>query len=291
MKLRRSWIIALAAGLALAGWVAGSPARALNALAALNSLRAEEGTAYGPLPRQRFDLYKPGGAAPARGWPLAVFFYGGSWNKGERGDYRFVGEALAARGIMVMVADYRLYPEVRYPEFLNDCALALAHGLTQAAAWGADPARVFVMGHSAGAYNAAMLALDPRWLAGTGHRIDELAGWIGLAGPYDFVPIRNPDVQPVFYHPNVPPDSQAIRYADTSTLRAFLAAPQADSFVNPVRNTRQMAEHLAAHGAQVTLREYPGVNHLSLVGALALPLRALAPVLADVTAFVGAAEH
>lgn len=286
MRLRRSWLVTLAAGVALAGWVVHSPASALNALSALGSLRVAEGVAYGPLARQRYDLYRPDGVAPAQGWPLVVFFYGGSWNRGERADYRFVGEALASRGIVTMVADYRLYPEVRYPEFLRDGALALSHALGQASAWGADPKRVFVMGHSAGAYNAAMLALDARWLAERQHQPADLAGWIGLAGPYDFLPIRTPEVQPVFFHPDSPADSQPLVHAAGSRLPALLAAAQTDSFVNPERNTRQLAARLAAEGATVRLRDYPRVNHMSLVGALAAPLRGLAPVLDDVVAFV-----
>ena len=131
---------------------------------------------------------------------MVVFYYGGSWNRGERAQYRFVGEALASRGILTLVADYRLYPEVRYPDFLRDSAAALSYGLDHAADWGGNPDKVYVMGHSAGAYNAAMMALDPRWLAAHGRSPQQLAGWIGLAGPYDFLPLTNLDAMPVFHH-------------------------------------------------------------------------------------------
>ena len=127
-----------------------------------------EGVNYGALPRQQLDIYQPTSAAPAGGWPVVVFFYGGSWNWGERAEYQFVGEALASRGVLTLVADYRLYPEVRYPDFLDDSALAVAYGLRESARLGGNPKRVFVMGHSAGAYNAAMLALDERWLQAAG---------------------------------------------------------------------------------------------------------------------------
>jgi acetyl esterase/lipase len=114
--------------------------------------------------------------------------------------------------VMTLVADYRLYPEVRYPDFLSDSAQALAYGFEHAAQLGGDPRRVFVMGHSAGGYNAAMLALDARWLKAAGHVPNELAGWIGLAGPYDFYPITNPDAKPVFFHPDYPANSQPIGF-------------------------------------------------------------------------------
>ncbi|MBI5256558.1 MAG: alpha/beta hydrolase [Burkholderiales bacterium] len=282
------WIVSglVALLVAVAGLVAASPAAALNLLAAVDSRRVAEGQAYGPLARQRYDLYRPAGAAPAGGWPLVLFFYGGAWNRGERADYRFVGEALAARGIVVMVADYRLHPEVRYPDFLRDGAAATAHALAMAGQWGASPRRLVLMGHSAGAYNAAMLALDARWLREAGHRPAVLAGWVGLAGPYDFLPITTPEVQAVFHLPAVPPDSQPIRHVGAAPLPALLAAGLADERVNPLRNTRQLAAALRQQGAPVQLREYAGLDHGRVLAALARPLQGLAPVLDDVAGFV-----
>ena len=288
-----------------------APTATLNALAARDAAAQTLGVAYGPLARHRLDVYRPSQAAPAAGWPVVVFFYGGSWTDGERADYKFVGTALASRGVLTLVADYRLYPEVRYPDFLNDCALAAAYGLAQARALGGDPKRVFVMGHSAGAYNAAMLALDPRWLRGAGpssglgagpgvgpdvvtsvgHSPGELAGWIGLAGPYDFLPMSNRNTQPVFFHPNYPAGSQPIDYAAKGAPRAFIGAALSDKLVDPQRNSVGLATRLQATGARVELKLYERVNHVTLVAALAWPLRWLAPVLDDVVAFIVAAPE
>ena len=276
-------------GVATAALVATDPLAALNTLAALNSRRTETAVAYGPLPRQRLDIYSPSAAAAPGGHPVVVFFYGGSWNRGERADYRFVGEALAARGVLTLVADYRLYPEVRYPDFLADSALALAYGLREAARLGGNPQRLFVMGHSAGAYNAAMLALDASRLAATGHAPTELAGWIGLAGPYDFFPMTNPDAQPVFFHPHYPSGTQPLDYAGALSPRSFLAAAEVDSLINPQRNSVGLAHRLRAAGAPVQLKRYSRVNHLTLVAALSGPLTWLAPVLDDVLGFINAA--
>jgi len=160
-RLRRAALLLAALGFAAALLSGCSAVGAINALTPSSSYTLTADVAYGTSPRQRMDIYTPTAAVPpAAGWPMVVFFYGGSWNTGKRADYRFVGEALAARGVLALVADYRLYPEVRYPEFLTDSAHALAYGLEQARRLGGDPARVFVMGHSAGGYNAAMLALD-----------------------------------------------------------------------------------------------------------------------------------
>lgn len=271
--------------LALAGC---SPTRALNALLPDGTHTLLADRAYGTDPRQQLDIYRPTTAAPPSGHPVVLFFYGGSWNSGSRADYRFVGEALASRGVLALVADYRLYPQVRYPDFLHDGAQALAWTFAEAARFGGDARRVFVMGHSAGAYNAAMLALDPRWLAARGLAPQRLAGWVGLAGPYDFVPIVNRDVRPVFHHPNVPPDSQPIRYADQRAVRSFLGAAQADALVNPQRNTEQLAQRLRNGGTDVSLHWYERANHVTLAGAFARPLRWVAPVLDDVTAFIEA---
>jgi len=266
--------------------VACSPLATLNALARTDTYRCTVDVAYGPLARQRLDVYLPSASAPPAGWPLVVFFYGGSWNTGERGDYKFVAEALAERGIATLVADYRLYPEVRYPSFLEDSALALAWGLDNARRLGADPARVFVMGHSAGGYNAAMLALDPRWLAPTGHHAGELAAWIGLAGPYEFLPLKPGPARPVFFYPNYPPNTQPIEDVTSGSLRAFLAAPSNDKVVSVERSTKAMAARLHAAGVPVELKIYDGISHALLAGAFARPLRGLAPVLDDVATFV-----
>ena len=276
----------LAAVVVLAVAVVLAPGALLNSWAAVGSHRAHSAMPYGPLPRQRLDVYAPRQAPPPGGYPLVVFFYGGSWNRGERSDYRFVGEALAARGVLTMVADYRLYPEVRYPDFLADCALALAHGLREGARLGANPQRTFVMGHSAGAYNAAMLALDGQRLAATGYAPAQLAGWIGLAGPYEFLPMTNPDAQPVFFHPNVPPGTQPIEYVSKGAPRSFLAAPLQDSLVNPQRNTAALAARLRAVGVDVVHKRYERVDHMTLVAAMSGPLQWLAPVLDDVVGFI-----
>ena len=287
--MRRCWFAAAFIPLAVA--LAGcSPLGIVNGLTPTDTYVASAGIAYGPGARGQVDVYQPrataGQAAPRDGWPVLVFFYGGSWNTGERADYRFVGEALASHGIVAVLADYRLYPQVRYPDFLTDNALAVAWARREAPRYGGDARRVFVMGHSSGAYNAAMLALDPRWLAAVGLAPSALAGWIGLAGPYDFLPITNEKARPVFNHPNYPEGSQPISYASSAAPRTFLGAAASDDVVNPERNSRQMAAKLSAAGVEVTLRMYPRANHYTLIGAFARPLRGFGPVLDDVVAFV-----
>jgi acetyl esterase/lipase len=267
-----------------------SPVAIVNALTPVDTYTVSANIAYGALAGEILDVYQPrptaADPAPRDGYPVVVFFHGGTWTSGSRADYRFVGEALAVRGIVAVIADYRLYPQVRYPEFLTDCARAVAWARREVQHYGGDGARLFVMGHSSGAYNAAMIALDARWLATAGTAPSALAGWIGLAGPYDFLPMTNVEAQPVFFHPDYPPGSQPVDYASAAASRTFLGAATDDDVVNPERNTRQLATKLAAAGVRVTVKMYPRAGHVTLIGAFARPLRAIAPVLDDVAAFV-----
>lgn len=282
---RRRWLAEL--GL-LPLLQACSPLRLINAIVPDGSHTLIESLPYGAHERQRMDVYLPKPAVA--GAPMAVFFYGGSWTSGDRADYKFVGEALAAKGIVAVVADYRLSPEVRYPAFLQDSAEAVKLALSRAKPWGASPDRVYLMGHSAGAYNAAMLALDPRWLQAAGVDRDRLAGWIGLAGPYDFLPIGIPEVQMAFDWPGTPADSQPLFHARRADAQApprvLLLAARGDDIVNPVRNTQGLAKALSARGEKVDVALLDRVGHATLIGAMAAPLRGLAPVLDTVCQFI-----
>jgi len=287
MRSTQRLLSVIFAALLLTGILAGcAPVSTLNALSPHSTYVLNEGVAYGALPRQRLDVYRPVLPPPNGGWPVAVFFYGDTWNKGERADYRFVGEALASRGVLTLVADYRLYPDVTYPAFLEDSARAVAYALNHAKSLGGNARRVYVVGHSAGGYNAAMLALDPRWLQAAGTSPQALAGWVGLAGPYDFYPIEDPDARPVFLHPNYPPKSQPGEFVSARAPRTFLGAARRDSIVNPQRNTVALGQKLRAAGVPVQIKLYNTVGHASMAAAMAAPLRWLTPVLDDVANFI-----
>jgi acetyl esterase/lipase len=270
-----------------------SPVRILNDLVPSDSYGLKSGIAYGSQPRQQLDVYQPLAARmpPAGHRPLIVFFYGGTWTHGSRTDYKFVGEALAARGAVVVIPDYRLSPQSTYPVFVRDSALAMKWGFDNAARLGADPTQVYVMGHSAGAYNAAMLALDARWLHEVGADPRQLAGWIGLAGPYDFLPIGDPETQVAFNWPDTPVASQPISHATSAAPRTLLMAATKDKFVDPHQNTEQMADKLRAAGVDVRLREFDDLSHVTLIGAVAKPLEWIGgPVLPPLLSFVGLAS-
>lgn len=282
--MKKKTIVFLTATALLGGLIGCAPLTVINAVTSSRSYNKTADIAFGTDARQRLDVYVPRDLQGLA--PVVVFFYGGSWNNGNRADYAFIGEALASRGIIAVVADYRVYPQVRYPDFIDDAALTLAWTVKDIQRFGGDSKRLFVMGHSAGAYNAAMVALDSRWLAKQGLTPIILRGWIGLAGPYDFIPIENPDVKPVFFFPDTPPESQPINHVTRAAPPALLIASHDDKIVNAVRNTAGMATKLRASGAAVTELYFDRTSHATLIAAMAWPLRGLAPVLDNVERFV-----
>lgn len=279
--------------LAAAALAACSPIKVIDRLVPTDTYRFQGGIAYGPAPRQLLDVYQPPPTtAPAPGArPLVVFFFGGTWTTGDRASFRFVGEALASRGAVVAIPDYGLSPTFTYPVFVRDSALAVKWALDNAARLGADPKQVYVMGHSSGGYNAAMVALDGRWLGELGASPKQLAGWIGLAGPYDFLPIGDPQAQAAFNWPDTPRDSQPLAHVTPAAPRALLMAASKDNLVYPDRNTGQMAAALRAAGVPVQVRMYDNLSHVTLIGAFAKPVQWLGgPVLPPVMEFLGLAS-
>lgn len=277
----------LAAAVALVlPMAACAPAAVLNALIPADGYGIETDVAYGEHRRQRADVYRPGGMAQAA--PVVVFFYGGSWQSGERGRYRFIGEALASAGLMVVVPDYRVWPEARFPEFVEDGARAVAWVRAEIGRFGGDPGLIYLMGHSAGAHIAALLALDPRHLAGAGVDRGAVAGLIGLAGPYDFLPLRDETLKRIFDVPDMT-QTQPITFVDGDAPPTLLLHGASDVTVLP-RNSTRLAEALAAAGVPVEHREYANLGHIGLVLALAAPLRWLARVRKDVLDFIGRAD-
>jgi acetyl esterase/lipase len=243
------------------------------------SARVAEGVAYGEGPRRSLDVYAPRAAAGP--CPVIVFFYGGSWDGGRRQSYAFAGRALAAQGFVVVIPDYRLVPEVRYPDFLRDGAAAVRWARTHAARFGGDGERIVLIGHSAGAYNAAMLALDPGLL---GADRAAVRGFAGLAGPYDFLPLDDPSTIAAFGQWPRLAETQPVNHAAAGAPPALLLHGSQDVRVKP-RHSPALAARLEAAGADARLKLYPGLGHAGILAALAIPFRRQAPVLADIARF------
>ena len=238
---------------------------------------------YGSSERQRVDVYQAG-----RRKPLVIFFYGGSWNSGSRTDYRFVARAFNDLGYSVAIPDYRLTPEALYPDFLKDSAQAISLLINRAEEFGADPQRVILVGHSAGAYNAMMVALDQRWLSPEDRQ--RIRGVIGLASPVNFLPIQLPAARLAFHWPNTPRDSQPIEHVSSSSPPILFINANNDPLVDPRINSIAMAEKLRAANVYVEVENFDGplgmINHARLVATLSPTFQFLSPTLDKSRVFI-----
>nr|WP_294529005.1 alpha/beta hydrolase [uncultured Rhodopila sp.] len=260
-----------------------SPITVLNTLAPRQGISEIHDVPYATGERHGLDIYAP---ADAAGAPVVVFIYGGGWKDGDKARYRFAGAALAGRGFVTVVPDYRVFPVVRFPVFIQDAAAAVAWTMANIARYGGDPRRVFLMGHSAGAQIAAMLTLDRRWLGAEGLDPDrDIAGFAGLAGPYDFLPLHDPELDDIFAPAGDLRLTQPISFARGDAPPVFLAAGTADTTVLP-RNTVNLAAAIRRDGGRVEEKLYPGIGHKLMLGAFAAVLRWRVPVLDDVTGFL-----
>jgi acetyl esterase/lipase len=282
--LARVW----AAILMVAGMAGCAPVDILNATIPTRDLTISRDIPYGDDPRQKLDIYASKGNPPNA--PVIVFFYGGTWETGSKADYLFVAQALAAKGAVVVVPDYRLYPQVTFPAFLDDGAAAAAWTFRNIANYGGDAQAVFLAGHSAGAYIAIMLALDPEYLKADGVAASRLAGAIGISGPYDFLPIVRKDVKAIF---EVVPDlavTQPIHYARADAPPLLLLHGDADTTVGPY-NTHNLADRIRALGGQVETDFYPGADHVDAIIAVTSLFKDRAPVLSDIENFLAAHDR
>lgn len=271
--------------LALLTFLTGcSPLGLMNSVLVGGYARVEEGVAYGDLARQRLDVFVPK-TAPTGPAPVVVFLYGGAWTSGERRDYRFVGDALAERGIVTVIPDYRLAPADPFPAFVEDAASAVAWTVANIARRGGDPARIVLVGHSAGAHIAAQLATDPSWLAADGVPMTAVRGVVGLAGPYAFHPLATPSVRAAFAGLVDEDRARPIAHVDGAT-RPMVLLHGADDETVWTSNSVDMARALEAAGVPVTLEIYPGVGHVGLLTSLYPALRGRAPTFEDVVAAV-----
>lgn len=240
--------------------------------------------AYGPAARHRLDVYVPDGlTAPA---PVLLFWYGGSWQSGAKDIYRAFGQAFAAKGIVTVVADYRLYPEVKYPAFIDDGALAMRFVAEHAAEFGGDAGRIFLSGHSAGAYIAAMLAVRSGYLTAAGADPSVVRGVIGIAGPYDFLPLHDPALIDIFGGAREMA-TQPIKYAGNKAPPMLLAHGTADTTVG-AGNSKRMAARLLAAGNAVQVKLYDGVSHLGIIISLAHGFRGQTTLHRDMLDFIAA---
>ncbi|RZJ04043.1 MAG: alpha/beta hydrolase [Brevundimonas sp.] len=271
--------------------LAGALAAACSPLAMLNTFGPRDGgvkrvardVAYGPDPRQTLDIFAPTG--PATGSrPVLVFFYGGGWDSGSKADYGWAAQALAARGFVVAVPDYRVVPQVIFPAFIEDAAAATAFVGRVAGQYGGDPDRLGVIGHSAGAHLAMMITLDRRYMAAAGAPALIKAA-AGLAGPYDFLPFDVPSSINAFGRAPDPTLTQPVTFARADAPPLWLGHGTADVVVHD-EDTTILCDRMKAIGGRCEAKLYPGLSHEDLIATFSPLFRKKAPVLNDATAFL-----
>lgn len=233
---------------------------------------------------QTLDIWAPVNP-PSGPLPVVVFWYGGGWAKGDRAAYAFAGRALAREGFLVVIPDYRKVPEVLFPAFLEDAAEAAAWTHDQIGTHGGDPDRIAFMGHSAGAYQAVMLALDEKWLRAAGSDPAIVKAAVGLSGPYDFYPFDKPRSIAAMGQWPRPLETQPIEYARGDAPPLLLVTSEGDTTVRP-RNANNLGARLRELDASVEVINYGPIDHEEVVMALSKPFRSKGPVLADSTAFL-----
>jgi acetyl esterase/lipase len=290
---RGSWYLAVRLGLLLVSCSGLSGCLSMTLFAAnapsmFGDYQVERNISYGPHEANRLDVYRPatkvtGSAAPR---PVVVFLHGGGWVAGSKNQYRFVAEALVSRGYVAVLPAYRLYPEASFPGFVEDAAQALAWVHRCAAKIGGDPDRIFVMGHSAGAHIGSLLTFDEHYLAAVGGNSSWIRGFVGLAGPYDFLPLREAYVKAVFAPRNYY-DSQTINFIDGKEPPALLLHGLDDHKVWP-SNSRSLAMFIRGHGGRVEEHYYEGMTHGGIVAGMTKYFRNRRPVLNQIDQFIKA---
>jgi acetyl esterase/lipase len=253
-----------------------------NVPASFGPYERATGIAYGPERRQKLDVYTPADKGSNR--PVVVFWYGGSWQSGSRGEYKFVGAALAERGFVTVLPDYRLFPSVKFPTFLDDAATAVKWVQEHAQEFGGDPRHVVLMGHSAGAHIAAYLALRPDVLTKAGARPEWIAGLVGLSGPYALAP-NTRALHTIFGKPYTEADWQPVRFVTRQAPPTFIAHGLSDHLVS-VRQAEQLRDALRRNNVRVVTELYPGRGHADTVASLSKPARHRTTLLEDAAKFI-----
>lgn len=256
-----------------------------NAPTYLSSLSRAQDVPYGPEVRQRLDVYAPDRAAHG---PVIVFWHGGSWSTGNKRQYRFVGDALAKHGFVAVIPNYRLHPAVKFPAFMDDAALAVAWVRLHASEYGGDPDRIVLMGHSAGAQIATLLAYDGTYLKRAQVPIACIRGVIGLSGPYAL----DPDTQllrTIFAQPYTHKDWQPLAFATAHSPPTLLLHGLKDDVVY-ARHAEQLREALQAAGVRVETQFFPDAGHAATVAAFAWAAPSRLPVLEHAMRFIRSLE-
>lgn len=249
------------------------------------TLQTTKDIAYGSETGQLLDVYSRSDS-PSKG--VIVFVHGGYWDTGTKNDYPFLADSFTELGYTTVTVGYRLVPTVTFPGYVEDIALAVKWTVDNIAQYGGNPEKIFLMGHSAGAHIAGLVAFDERYLQRQGLPSNTIDGFIGLAGPYDFLPVAPEDVRSIAALGPIETyaDTQPINFVDSNDPPAFIGYTLKDRTVNP-NNSIRFAQKIREVGGSLEEHVYDGVNHVTILGAVARASRFFnEAILEDITAFL-----
>lgn len=269
-------------GVAVTVSSACSPVKVLNSLVPANGYTLDANIAYGDLARQKLDIYQP---LKGKNLPVVVFYYGGSWDSGDKADYKFAAEAFTSSGFITVIPDYRVYPDVLFPGFMADPASAAKWVKQNIHQYGGDPKQVFLVGHSAGAHIAVMLGLNAEYLTHVDLAPNDFSGIIGSAGPYDFLPLKSKRLREIFGDETQQLMSQPITFVKGNNPPMLLLVGLKDGTVWP-RNTFNLANKIKQAGGAVEVVEFPDYGHIDMAAKLAKPLRGGSGLLSSMVEFM-----
>ena len=285
-------VIVLAAFFMLWRWAISSQSVALldwaDWISTGSSVQTSEPIRFGNDPDQVLVIAQPQASADTPR-PVVIFIHGGSWAKGNAVDYAFAARNLAGKGYVAVSAGYRLVTGGEYPAMLEDGAAAARWVVDNIADYGGDPTRISLIGHSAGAYNAVMLALDRKWFDAAGVDQNAIKGAIGLAGPYDFLPLDGEGTRNAFGKAEDLAATQPINFARKDAPALLLLTGDADTTVRP-RNSTALAKAMTEAGRPTEVRQFPGMSHAAIVMALSRPFEGDGAVKQAVFDFLSAAN-
>ena len=219
---------------------------------------------YGKHQLQKLDVVW---SAEDSNTPVVIFFHGGSWRWGVKDFHREIGWEFAKHGVTCVIADYRLYPEVRFPAFVEDAAQVVKWVRHNIGRYGGDPEKVFVMGHSSGAHIVSHLALDEKHLQAVGGDFSWIKGVIGMSGPYTFQPSEEWFYDDVFF-----PQADSPRVVPISLVDGdeppFLVLHGKFDYLVDVKQSEEFVKRIEEKGGEVKKRIFHLHGHFSMMRRL-----------------------
>lgn len=263
-----------------------SPLTLVNLASSTDHFEKITDVAYGSIDRQKLDIYIPKETNNENNANrvLVVYFYGGAWESGSKNKYKFIAATLTQQGYTVAIPDYRLYPEVVFPSFVEDAALAIAWLQKNHEEYISHVERIYLMGHSAGAHIASLLTTNEQYLNKAEVNTENLAGFIGLAGPYNFLPLKSNKLKKIFPE-KIRTSSQPIKYIDGNEMPILLLHGKKDTTVLP-KNSESLAEKIKSKNGNVTLRLYENTNHTKIIAPFIRGFEDSAPTVRDIVSFI-----